>query len=131
MKKRYFLSAVLIWALPATGLAADNFAIDAEVIPENVEAIMELVILALAVLSAIFAVKLAALSQGGSLEKTWNWLAGASLTFALLEIYGALQGFGLLHLGGVAEVIELVLALILFKVFYSTRKELLKKVLGK
>ncbi|MDP3985239.1 MAG: hypothetical protein Q8P82_00605 [bacterium] len=105
--------------------------IDKEVLPENVEAVIELVNLVIAVFAAAYAIKLAALSQGGAMEKTWNWLAIAASLFALLEVNNALAGFGLIHLGGFGEIIELAFALVLLKVFITTRKSLLQKVMEK
>ncbi|MBI4281242.1 hypothetical protein HY625_00290, partial [Candidatus Uhrbacteria bacterium] len=111
--------------------AAESFQYNFTIIPESSETILELVNLVFAVLTAAFAVKLAALSQGGMLEKTWNWMAIASVTFAVLEVVGALKGFAVANFEGLDDIIEFVMVLVLFMVFYRTRKDLLRKALGK
>jgi len=131
MWKKIIAVTGLAWTLPLIALAEDSYAINVSFLPESVENALEIIILVLAVIAAVYAVKLAALSQGGALEKTWNWLAIVALVFAVLEIYGTLNGYGILRIGGLGDVIELVMAVVLVIVFYRTRKDLLKKLLGK
>lgn len=104
---------------------------DAELLSEATESVLEIANLVLGLLAAVFAVKLAALAQGGTLEKTWNLLAIAAGLFGLLEVNNALAGFGLVHVGGLEEIIELVFAALLLAAFMRTRKDLLRQVLGK
>ncbi len=130
MGKNFFY-VTLALAVPFMAMAAEGvYFYDAELIPKSIESGLEIINLVLAVIAAIFAVKLAALSQGGSLEKTWNLMAIVALTFAVFEIYGALQGFMILHLGGLGDLLEFIFVLILAITFYKTRKSLLAKVLG-
>lgn len=129
LKKIFVFFSLLL--IPTIVLAAEEYVYDVTLIPESLENILELVIMLIAVLSAVFAIKLAALSQGGELEKTWNMIAIAAGLFAVLEVHGALSGFKLVHLGGFAEIIELLFGLVLLATVYKTRKFLLKKVMGK
>lgn len=127
-KKIIFLSSAIL--LPLTAFAAEGALYNFELVPESLESILEIANLLVAIFAATFAVKLAALSQGGSLEKTWNMLAIASLFFAMLEINNSLSGFGMLHIGGLEEIFEFGFGIILAVTFYKTRKQLLAKVLG-
>lgn len=129
-KKIIALSAVLLLA-PALAHAAEGYVYDLGFLPEALEEILEIVNLILSILAATFAIKLAALSQGGELEKTWNGLALGAGFFALLEVYGSLQGFGFVHIEGFGDVIEAAMVITFLYVFYTTRKTLLKRVLGK
>lgn len=130
MFKKIFVSLSLLLA-PTIVLAADGYVYDLTLIPESLENILEFVNMLIAVFAAVFAVKLAALSQGGELEKTWNMVAIVAGLFAIFEVYGALSGFKLVHLGGFAEIIELLFGLVLLAAVYRTRKFLLKKLMGK
>ena len=127
------LVLVLVLAAPFFAHAQEvaGYVYDVELIPESVESVLELVNLLIAIVAAAFAIKLAALSQGGSLEKTWNLLAVAAVIFAALEVVGALQGYKIAHFGGLGDIIELVFLVILTTVFARTRKALLKQVLSK
>lgn len=130
MLKKIILLSLIVMAMPAIALAAGSYVYDFTILSDKGEAVVEVINLVLAVLTAAFAIKLAALSQGGDLEKTWNWLAIAASAFALLEIYGALNGLKLVHVAGLGDIIELVMVAVLFIVFYRTRKTLLKRSLG-
>jgi hypothetical protein len=125
--KSILLSFVLL-AVPAVVFATGK---EVAFLPEEVEEILEVVNLLLALLAATFAIKLAALSQGGELEKTWNILAMAAVTFAGVEVIGALKEFELVEVAGLGEILELTFVALLCFVFYRTRKNLLKRVLGK
>ena len=131
MKNKIIFGALLL-AMPIMLLAAgeSGYLYDFSLIPESLEIGLEGLNLILALFGAFFAVKLAALSQGGSLEKTWNMLAMASLAFAVLEVYGTLSGLKILHIGGFGDVAETVFASLMAVTFYKTRKELLAKVLN-
>lgn len=130
MSKKNIL-LLLVYATPIVALAAESdYLYDFELLPRIGENILEGLNLLIAIFAAAFAVKLAALSQGGSLEKTWNFMAIASLFFAALEIYGASKGLGILHLGGLDDILELGFGLMLAITFYRTRKQLLAKALG-
>ena len=54
---------------PTLVLAAGEYVYDISLISEKAELILEPINLLIAILAAVFAVKLAALSQGGELEK--------------------------------------------------------------
>lgn len=132
MKRNFLLIFISLLVFPLALFADDAVAVyQATVVPENLENILELVNLAIALLAAFYAVKLAALSQGGSLEKTWNLLALAAVFFALMEVNNGLAGFGLIDLEGLGELFELAFGALLLVVFVKTRKNLLKQVLGK
>lgn len=130
-KKMFFLSSLLLLAVPAAALAAEGTVKTFELLPESVESVLELINLFLAVLAAAFAIKLAALAQGGDLEKTWNWIAVAVTAFAAIEIFAALDLFGLVHIGGLADILELIMVVIFVYILNVTRKRLLKRMLGK
>jgi len=130
MSKKIILFSFTLLVLPMVALAASSYVYDYTILSDKGEVVIELINLVLAVLTAAFAIKLAALSQGGDLEKTWNWLATAASVFALLEIYGALKGLGLVHVAGLGDIIELVMVVVLLVVFVKTRKSLLKRAMG-
>lgn len=124
--------AIVFTAVPFSLFAAEEGAVyETTILPEMVEKVLELVILVLALGAAFYSVKLAALSQGGMMEKTWNNFAIASCLFALLEVNNALSGFGLVAIHGLGELIELVFVGLLVTIFAQTKKALLKQVLGK
>lgn len=132
MSKKIIAFSFAILLLPLVASAAEGVAVyDLPFLPESVEVFLEFANLLIALLAATFAVKLAALSQGGELEKTWNGLAIAATLFAVLEIYGALQGLSLLDISGFGDVLETMVLLTLLVVFYRTRKSLLNKIMGK
>ena len=132
--KRYFslipLLGFLLLLTPVVVWAAEEFAYETALISEGAENALEFVNLIVAIIAAVYAVKLAALSQGGQLEKTWNKLAMVGVVFAVIEIFAALKGFGLVHLEGLEDILELVLAVLLLVAFVSTRRHLLEQVLG-
>ena len=130
MIKKSLLFWVPLLAFPLV-LFAEGAVYQVAFVPEGLEEILELVNLAVALLAAFYAVKLAALSQGGSLEKTWNLLALASVFFALLEVNNSLGAFGLVNIAGLGEIFEVAFGITLLVVFIQTRKRLLKQVLGK
>lgn len=131
MSKKIILVFTLALVLPVIAFAQEGAKIQATIFSENIEKIIELVNLVIALFAGVYAVKLAALSQGGSMEKTWNRLAIVAVLFVLLEITGALKGFELVHISGLAEIVEFVFVIVFAYCLYSTRKELLKKMLGK
>lgn len=126
-----FLPGLILLSIPAVSLAAGEFVYDFTLISESTEKLLEIVNLILSLFAAAFAIKLAALAQGGQLEKTWNWLAIAIVTFTGLEIYGALKGFGLVHIGGLGDVLEFVMVIIFVYILFTTRRRLLKVMLGR
>lgn len=132
-KKKIFLSFSLgvFVALPVLIFAEETAVVDYELLPEAVEKVLELVNLVIALFAATYAIKLAALSQGGTMEKSWNLFAVAVAFFALLEVNNSLSGFGLVHIGGLAEILEVAFAVALLIMVVRTRKFLLKQVLGK
>lgn len=96
----------------------------------SVEQIVEFANLVVALLAAMYAIKLAALSHGGAMERTWNLLAVVAVLFVGLEIANSLSAFGILEIHGLSELIELAFAVVFAYALYSTRKELLKKIFG-
>lgn len=116
---------------PAVALAASDYVYNVSLLPEDLEDGIEFLNLVIAIMAAVFAVKLAALSQGGELEKTWNSIAIVASLFALLEMYGALNGLMLVNVVGLGDLIELFFGVVLLAAVYKTRKFLLKKVMGK
>ncbi|MEK7390677.1 MAG: hypothetical protein AAB635_00895 [Patescibacteria group bacterium] len=130
MFKKTILASLLVFALPAVALAAEGYMFDVEMFPAVVEQVLEIVNLLIALLAGIYAIKLAALSQGGSMEKTWNTLAVVAILFVLIEVIGALKEFGVVHIGGLGEIAELAFALTFAYCLFFTKKDLLKKTLG-
>ncbi|MDP1706998.1 MAG: hypothetical protein Q8L30_00335 [bacterium] len=100
------------------------------IIPENVEKVLEIVNLAVALIAGMYAIKLAALSQGGSMEKTWNYVAIVAVLFVVLEVNNALKGFGILAIHGLGDIVELAFVSVLAFTLYFTRKDLMKKAFG-
>ena len=131
MFKKIVFVFMLVIILPTIVLAEDNATIQAVIFSENVEKIIELINLIIAVFAGVFAIKLAALSQGGTMEKTWNGLAITAILFIALEAVGALKGFGLVHISGLAEIIEFLFVVMFAYCLYATKNDLLKKMLGK
>lgn len=129
-KKSIVIVLASFLVLPAITLAAGNANIDMELFSENIEKIIEILNLVVALFAGMYAVKLAALSQGGSMEKTWNTLAITAVLFVLLEVNNSLAGFGLIHIGGLEEIIEFVFVAVFAYCLYFTKKDLLKKTLG-
>lgn len=99
-------------------------------IPANLEKVVEFLNLIAALFAGMYAIKLAALSQGGAMERTWNLLAVVAVLFVGLEVVNSLSEFGVLEIHGLSEVVEFVFAVLFAYTLYSTRKELIKKVLG-
>lgn len=99
-------------------------------IPENIEKIVEFANLFVALLAGVFAIKLAALSQGGTMEKTWNLFAIVAVLFVGLEIINSLGVFSILEIHGLSEIVEFVFVATFAYTLYSTRKSLLLKVFG-
>lgn len=128
--KKIILTISILF-LPIAVLASEGVTYDIPFLSDKLENIFEIVNLLLAILAASYAIKLAALTQGGQMEKTWNMLALAGAFFALVEILGALKGFGIMNVHGAAEIFELLLALTLLKTFMITRKMLLKQIMDK
>lgn len=127
----YFLLPGVFVALPVLVFAQETAVVNYTLFPDVVENLLELVNLVLALLIGTYAIKLAALSQGGVMEKTWNMFAVAAVAFAILEVNNALAGFGLVHIGGLDEIIEAFFAVTLLVTVIKTRRFLLKQVLGK
>jgi hypothetical protein len=120
---------LVVVAMPVIAFAAESV-IDTEIFGENVEKVIEILNLVVALFAGVMAVKLAALSQGGSMEKTWNALAFSAIFFVLLEIVGSLNGFNLIHIGGLAEIFEFLFVAVFAYCLYFTKKDLLKKALS-
>lgn len=130
ISKKWMVPALSLLALPAIALAADNFNFQMDIISENTEKLIELLNLIMALVVGVLAIKLAALAQGGTMEKTWNTLAVVSVWFVLIEVVNSLSGFGFVHIGGLSEIIELIFVLTFAYCLYFTKKDLLKKTLG-
>lgn len=94
----------------------------------SVEQVIEFANLVVALFAGMYAVKLAALSQGGAMERTWNLLAVVAVLFVGLEVVNTLSAFSILKIHGLSEVIEFAFAALFAYCLYSTRKELLKKM---
>lgn len=131
MLKKIVLVILTLMAMPIVALAKEGFVYDFTLLNSTGENILEVANLIIAIMAAVFAVKLAALSQGGSMEKTWNKLAFIAMLFALLEIYGSLKGLGLVQIEGLGDIIELAFGSLLLITVYTTRKTLLKKLFNK
>lgn len=131
MTKKITLFALGILLMPLAVRAAENFLFDARLLPGSMESIFEFINLILALMAAVYAIKLAALSQGGEMEKTWNLIAWAAVAFAVLEIYGVLKAFYIIEIEGLGDVIETIFLLFLLTSVYRTRKTLLKKLFNK
>lgn len=136
MKKGLFFGTIAAFAVPLFTFAQEEMMMPAlytlQVIPEGrVMDIFHLLNLALGLLAAFYAVKLAALSQGGELEKTWNALAVVGVVFALMHVLNGMEALGFVTIGGASEVLGFVLAVTLVYIFVRTRKVLLSRLLGK
>ncbi|OHA27267.1 MAG: hypothetical protein A3C06_00940 [Candidatus Taylorbacteria bacterium RIFCSPHIGHO2_02_FULL_46_13] len=127
-KKSISVLMLAVIALPVLAFAADNF-VKAEIFSEEVERIIEVVNLVLALAAGVFAIKLAALAQGGTMEKTWNTLAVCSVLFVLLEVVGTLKGFEVVSIGGLGEIFEFLFVLTFVYCLYFTKKDLLNKMM--
>lgn len=127
---KLILASLSVLALPVLALAAEGYVYDTELFPAIVEQILEIVNLLVALLAGAYAIKLAALTQGGSMEKTWNTMAIVAVLFVLVEVIGALKEFGIVHVGGLVEVVELAFVLTFAYCLYFTKKDLLKKTMG-
>ena len=126
MSKKIILVSLLVLVLPVVVFAEESARVEAIIFGESVEKFIEILNLILALATGYYAIKLAALSQGGSMEKTWNFLAVVAVLFVILEVVGALAGFGIVHVSGLSEIIELAFVATFV---YSLR--FTKKVLGK
>ncbi|GEM_PF-7046800 len=135
MKKGLLFGAVAAFVAPLFAFAQEEMMpalYTLQVIPEGgVMDVFHLLNLVLGLFAAFYAVKLAALSQGGELEKTWNALAVAAVLFALTHILNGMQALGFVAIGGMTEVLGTLLALTLVFVFMRTRRVLLQRILGK
>lgn len=128
MKKVIYILSFLSILFPVIALAATP---EISIFPETVESGFEIANLIIALLATVFAIKLAALSQGGTMEKTWNTIAIAVVFFALLEISGVLDLFGVIKVEGLADILEFGFLVFLTYGLYRTKKDLLQKVLGR
>lgn len=131
MSKKIILVSLLVLVLPVVVFAEESARVEAIIFGESVEKFIEILNLILALAAGYYAVKLAALSQGGSMEKTWNFLAVVAVLFVILEVVGALAGFGIVHVSGLSEIIELAFVATFVYSLRFTKNDLLKKVLGK
>lgn len=95
------------------------------------EQIIDLLNSVVSIVAAILGIRLATLSKGGQMEKTWNLLAISAVVFAILiEVRVALKYFSTLNIDSVAGLVELVFLIIFAYSLYSTRKNL-QKLLSK
>ncbi|MDO8584943.1 MAG: hypothetical protein Q7R85_02355 [bacterium] len=136
MKKGLLFGTVAAFVAPLLALAQESAGMTTlytiQLIPEGgVMDIFHFLNLALGLFAAFYAVKLAALSQGGELEKTWNALAFAAVLFALTHIANVMSALGFVSIGGINEVLGLLLSGTLLYVFMRTRSALLGRILGK
>jgi len=131
MSKKSTLVFLSLLALPAIALAAEGAKFEAVIFSEQIERFVEIINLVVALFAGIYAIKLAALSQGGTMEKTWNTLAVATVSFVLLEVVGTLKGFEVVEIEGLAEIFEFLFVTVLAYCLYFTKADLLKKMLGK
>jgi len=131
MSKKIILVSLLVLVLPVVVFAEESARVEAIIFGESVEKFIEILNLILALATGYYAIKLAALSQGGSMEKTWNFLAVVAVLFVILEVVGALAGFGIVHVSGLSEIIELAFVATFVYSLRFTKNDLLKKVLGK
>lgn|SRR3989339_166748 len=131
MSKKIILVSLLVLVLPVVVFAEESARVEAIIFGESVEKFIEILNLILALATGYYAIKLAALSQGGSMEKTWNFLAIVAVLFVILEVVGALAGFGIVHVSGLSEIIELAFVATFVYSLRFTKNDLLKKVLGK
>lgn len=130
ISKRTTAVFLSLLALPAIVFAADSYNFQTDLISSNIEHIIEILNLVVALLAGVFAVKLAALAQGGTMEKTWNTLAVVAVLFVGVEIVNSLSGFGWVNIGGLSEILELAFVSVFAYCLYFTKKDLLKKILG-
>ncbi|MBM2817694.1 MAG: hypothetical protein HW401_284 [Parcubacteria group bacterium] len=126
MSLKKIIIAISFLFLPIAALASDIAAFDVPFLSDKMKSIIEIVNLFLALLAAFYAIKLAALAQGGQMERTWNMLALASVIFGFIQVSNSLKGFGIMDIHGVTELFELLLAFVLVYVFIRTKKMLLK-----
>ena len=131
MPFKKIILAVSFFFLPLAALAFDGAAYDVPFLSDKTENIIKIVTLFLALFAASYAFKLAALAQGGQMERTWNMLALASVIFGFIEVLSSLKDFRIIDIHGVSELFELLLAFVLVYVFMRTRRMLLKQVMGK
>lgn len=128
MKKIIYIFLSILIISPAIAIAGTS---EISILPESIESIFELVNLIISLAAAVFAIKLAALSQGGTMEKTWNTIAIAVVFFALLEVIGALDLFGVIKIEGASDILEFGFLAFLTYSLYRTKNDLLHKMLGK
>lgn len=128
-KKNILIISFLFF--PIAALASNGAVYDISFLSNNMENIIEIASLLLALLASSYAIKLATLAHGGQMERTWNLLALASIIFALIEATdNSLKSFGI-DAPKAGKLLELLLAFVLVAVFILTRKMLLKQVIGK
>ncbi len=128
-KNLFIISAFLF--MPIIVFAGGDFVYDVAFLSKNSEITLEFINIIIAILAAAYAIKLAALTQGGDLENTWNLIAVVAVLFAVFEAYGVLKGLGLVHITGLGDVIELIFGLTLLVTVYKTRKTLLERMMSK
>ena len=131
MTLKKIILIISFFFLPIAAFASNDATYYVSFLSSNMESIIEISSLLLALLASSYAIKLAALAHGGQMERTWNMLALASIIFALIEATNnSLKGFEI-DAPKAVKLLELLLALVLVMVFMFTRKMLLKQVAGK
>jgi len=112
--------------LPVITLAESaSYQYNFTLMPESSELWLEALNVVLAIGMAYVAIKVAALMQGGKLERAWNFMAIAAGVFALTEIYNILAALGIFHIGGLDDTLEFIFVVFFLLAFLRAKKALL------
>lgn len=130
MSKKSIAVFLSVLVLPVVAFAAESTMLEAEIFSTDVKNILQVVNLFISFGVVVLAIKLAALYQGGTMEKTWNTLAVVVVIFMLMEVTRALKDFGIVGINGLGDILESLFLLVFAYCLYFTRKDLLKKMLG-
>lgn len=132
MKKLIYKLAGVAFLLPAVTLAAEGKAqFEIVFMPASAELYIELFNLVIGIAMAFVAIKVAALVQGGKMEKVWNLMALAAGIFAIFEIVGGLEKLNILHMSGLTEVLEAAFIVAFLVAFSFAKKSLKESLFGK
>ena len=100
-------------------------------LPEGLELFLHIALILVALGGAVYGVKLAALTQGGMLEKVWNLVTWGLAILAGAGVYAFLSEIGLIHIGGFDLLFQVLLATLFLSTLWKMKKELLRQTLGK
>ena len=92
---------------------------------ETTEAHIGLALIIISLVAAYYALCVAKIF-GGGLGKVWNMLAGVAVLFAAFQIVLSLEEYNIVEWGGMDELLEIGIAVLLLAAFFTAYRTLKK-----